>query len=535
MIINKKANAILLLVITMTIKTGPSYRSFFGVQPSCSFDANQRYSSYPYISSDTFRSMCNHVIDETDLPFNPDDVMEGDLVYVRGYSICLNEFLKYLPLIKHRFILITHNSDDTLPGPYEFLLNDPRLIAWFTQNKGSIEHLKLHALPIGIACNYWHYGDPEVLTEILTKPHGSGIKHYVYVNFKAQNNPQARDHVLDYFKDKPFCSFTDAKPWREYLLDLADSKFVLSPPGNGLDCYRPWEALLFGKIPIMISTSIDCLFDDLPVIIVNDWTQITEEFLEKKYQELQTQIYNLDKIYAGYWINRIKAVRTHALMALDPSHAVHESYSSTDCNQIPLDHTLVNIIDIKNGTFIEVGAFDGILQSNTKLLEKYYGWKGILIEPSANLFKKLCKNRPHSICFQCALGSFEENETYLYGDFDNGPMSSLTNRLERSQKSLVFLRSLQSILDECRLEHINFFSLDTEGYELNILKGIDFTKTTFDYLLIEIYVDQYTDIVSFLTSKGYDLVTCLSNYNRISNPGWDGTHNDYLFKRRTLQ
>lgn len=286
------------------------YRYFFGVQPAVSFDPNQRYSSYPYICSDTFRALCDHIIDETDLPFNPDDVKEGDLVYVRGYPICLNEFVKYLPSIKNRFILITHNSDDTLPGSYEFLLHDFRIAAWFTQNKGSIEHPKLHALPIGVACNYWHYGDPEILTDTLNASTMTKVKHLLYINFKAQNNPQARDHVLDYFKDKPFCFFSEPiKPWKEYLLDIAESQFVLSPPGNGLDCYRAWEALLFGRIPVMMTTSIDCLFEDLPVIIVDDWTQITQEFLEQQYQEMQKKSYNLNKIYAGYWIDQIKAVQ----------------------------------------------------------------------------------------------------------------------------------------------------------------------------------------------------------------------------------
>jgi len=134
-------------------------------------------------------------------------------------------------------------------------------------------------------------------------------------------------------------------------------------------------------------------------------------------------------------------------------------------------------------------------------------------------------------CFQCALGSFEEDHTYKFGDFDGNLMSSFTNRLDRPQNKKVLIRSLQSILDECNITHINFFSLDTEGYELNILKGIDFSRTTIDYMLIEVYTHQYNQIVSFLSEQGYILVSCLSNYNKQSNPGWDGTHNDYLFKK----
>jgi FkbM family methyltransferase len=211
-----------------------------------------------------------------------------------------------------------------------------------------------------------------------------------------------------------------------------------------------------------------------------------------------------------------------------------KTYSHTDFQGVPLDHKLLEIMNFRNGVFIEVGALDGLIQSNTKLLEECYGWTGILVEPSPSVFERLAVNRPHSKCFQCALGSFEENGTYAYGDFNGHPMSSLVGRTENPANVRVQLRSLQSILDECDIQHINFFSLDTEGYELQILKGIDFNTTTFDYMLIEVYVHQYDEIVQFLSERGYDPVCCFTNYNKTSNPHWDGTHNDYLFKKREL-
>lgn len=215
-------------------------------------------------------------------------------------------------------------------------------------------------------------------------------------------------------------------------------------------------------------------------------------------------------------------------------YASRPTYSQHDFRGVPLDHLLIDMMNIKNGTFIEVGAYDGLLFSNTKLMEECYGWTGVMIEPSEEQFVKLVANRPNSKCFQCALGAFQEDGTYGEGDFDGGLMSSLNGRSGRPIKVQVLIRSLQSILDECGLNHVNFFSLDTEGYELNILRGIDFDKTTFDYMLIEIYTHQYDDIVRFLDCKGYELVSCLTNYNYVANPGWDGTHNDYLFKRKGL-
>jgi FkbM family methyltransferase len=208
------------------------------------------------------------------------------------------------------------------------------------------------------------------------------------------------------------------------------------------------------------------------------------------------------------------------------------TYSMVDYKGMPLDHLLLEKMNFFGGIFVEVGAFDGVTYSNTKLFEELFGWSGILIEPSEILFDRLCENRPHSYHFQCALGSFEEDGTYVLGDFDGHPMASLTGRIDREATYSVLVRSLQSILDECHITHVNFLSLDTEGYELAILNGIDFTKTTFDYLLIEIYAHQYDTIVLLLESKGYELLTCLSNYNQNSNPGWDGTHNDYLFIKK---
>lgn len=186
-----------------------------------------------------------------------------------------------------------------------------------------------------------------------------------------------------------------------------------------------------------------------------------------------------------------------------------------------------------HGYFIEVGGHDGVEQSNTKLLEESYNWTGILVEPSPILYPTLCKNRPHSLCFQCALGSFEENGTFVEGDFDGSTMSSVNGeRLNRPATEKVLMRSLQSILDETNVHHVNFFSLDTEGYELNILHGIDFERTQFDYILIEINNNQYGQITGFLLEKGYEMIQSFTNYSKETNPLWDGTHNDYLFKRK---
>src|SRR3989338_9834369 len=80
-----------------------------------------------------------------------------------------------------------------------------------------------------------------------------------------------------------------------------------------------------------------------------------------------------------------------------------QSYGLPNKNGIPLDVKFFDKVKIRNGIFIEVGAYDGIIQSNTKLLEEFYGWTGVLVEPSPVLWNDLRNNRPCSKCYSCAL------------------------------------------------------------------------------------------------------------------------------------
>ncbi len=310
--------------------------------------------------------------------------------------------------------------------------------------------------------------------------------------------------------------------------------FSISPHGNGLDCHRTWEDLALGCIVIVKTSPLDPLYEGLPVIIVQDWNEVNEENFEKwivQYGDAFTNPAYREKLTNRYWmsklINSAKFYKTHHLI---PSSEV--SYSSLDSKNIPFDHKIAERIGARKGVFIEVGAYDGIIQSNTKLLEEFYGWTGILVEPSPALYDRLVSNRPRSTCFQCALSSPEQDNTYFYGDFDGSLMSSMNgSRRHRPATERILVKSLQSILDEVNLHYIDFFSLDAEGHELNILQGIDFNKTSFDYILIEIYNSSYSEIVEFMELNGYAMVENFSNYSSATNPDWDGTHNDYLFQR----
>lgn len=197
-----------------------------------------------------------------------------------------------------------------------------------------------------------------------------------------------------------------------------------------------------------------------------------------------------------------------------------------------LAEKIYKILDFKNGFFIECGANDGITQSNTFRLELLKDWTGILVEPSVEAYEKCKSARKHSKVENCALVSFSYYDDFIEGDFDGNLMASVSgSRLHRPAAKKTRARTLTSILDEYKVEKIDFFSLDTEGYELNVLQGLDFSKYAPTYVLIEVYLKEKEELDVFMISKGYDIVCNLSGYNKEEYPNWDGTHNDYLYKK----
>ena len=207
-------------------------------------------------------------------------------------------------------------------------------------------------------------------------------------------------------------------------------------------------------------------------------------------------------------------------------------YSHVDCNGVPLEIKLDMIFNGKeDGVFIELGANDGLFQSNTAFLEKSRGWKGILIEPSIKGYEECKVNRPNSICLNYACVSNDYNSEFIYGDFENNhPMGSINGeRLNSNNVCKIKATTLESVLNNYNFTEIDFLSLDTEGYELNILKGLNLDKYRPKYMLIEIYTNDYKSIVGFLSNKNYKLHSNFTNYSKVTNPHWDGTHNDYLF------
>lgn len=177
-----------------------------------------------------------------------------------------------------------------------------------------------------------------------------------------------------------------------------------------------------------------------------------------------------------------------------------------------LDQKLLKYLNFESGFYIECGANDGINQSNSWYFDKYKNWKGILIEPIPHLFKELKNNRNcKNIFINKCLVSEKYNKEYIYITDKN-----LASKIEKNSSLKVEVSTLNKILKENNAPKIiNLFSLDVEGYEFEVLEGINFSKYKFEFILIE--TNKSIKLKKYLQNKSYLFIKELS----------DG---DFLFK-----
>ena len=267
---------------------------------------DKRVSNYPFISGDMFRAHCDHICDEVNIQFAVNTVQYGDIIFLNGNL--LYQFVYFIhPHIAQPYILITHNSDKAIPDYFYEFLEDPKLLCWFGMN-AIYRHPKIKLLPIGIENG--SFGKTEIINELLLSiPTWEERQNKAYVNFSIRTNFLLRGFVWQLFEKQSYCTMDADRPYKDYLGQMKAHLFVMSPPGYGIDCHRHWEALLMGAVPIIQHSTIDPLFDDLPVILVHDWTQVSQAFLQQEYNKLKQKTFNFDKLYADYWLDQIQAVQ----------------------------------------------------------------------------------------------------------------------------------------------------------------------------------------------------------------------------------
>jgi hypothetical protein len=223
------------------------------------------------------------------------------------YSHLLELFSKKMFFLKNSFILISHNSDYNIINNafVQDILNNNNLIKWFGQNI-SLEHPKLHLLPIGIANSQWTHGNllnflsDDIITNINNK------KNYIHFNFRINTNFEKRTNCYNTLKYKiKWLEIIDEK---DNISRLASYKYCICPEGNGFDTHRLWECLYLKTIPIVLKNNFTTLLKnkyDIPIVLLDNWDNINFEFLINNYNDLLIKFDNLSILSFNFIIKNI--------------------------------------------------------------------------------------------------------------------------------------------------------------------------------------------------------------------------------------
>jgi len=190
-------------------------------------------------------------------------------------------------------------------------------------------------------------------------------------------------------------------------------------------------------------------------------------------------------------------------------------------SQLGQDMFVLEVLgSLHGGFFLDSGASDGVAASNTQLLETAFGWRGICVEPNTAFFTELVKNR-RCYCVNCCLynrdgyveflerantlgGILEEyHPTHLrYARQIFGIPDDALGKPATVQKPA---RTIRSVLRQFAAPPIiDYWSLDTEGSELAILKSFPFNEYSFRVLTVEHNrLPVREEIRGFLESRGY--------------------------------
>jgi len=262
-----------------------------------------------FISSERIRDCCDsvwgadaHATVRLDAGYLP-----GDAVFA-----CVDDapvFFERARLHRSRVVLVTADGDR--PADRETLRwMPPQVARWFSTN--AVErHPSLSALPLGLAnpsCGITLKAD-QIAGRLGPN---EGRKGWLYVNFRTETNPSVRGPIQAHFEalsreswvtfERP-ASPGDVGKFHERMIS---HRFILCPPGNGVDTHRLWEALYCKTIPVVLRSTAMEDFSDLPIVLVDDYRLITRDFLAEQSERLNAARLNEERLFLPWWEARIR-------------------------------------------------------------------------------------------------------------------------------------------------------------------------------------------------------------------------------------
>ena len=199
--------------------------------------------------------------------------------------------------------------------------SNPYFKHWFSINKTIPNDSQFTSIPYGL--DFWTIASKDFFGEkkhdYITQNnrlHDISIKcaHFseriplIYGNFHHhftdERNGNWRKKLLTIIP-KEIIYYDELVPRSQSFCNMGKYAFVLSPPGNGFDCIRTFEALCMGCIVIMQKNFLEVIYTDLPILLVDEYSDINEQLLKDTLTSFSKKSFNYEKLTFEYWKNLV--------------------------------------------------------------------------------------------------------------------------------------------------------------------------------------------------------------------------------------
>jgi len=248
-----------------------------------------------FITGNGFADRCRYILNY--------DVFRVNEDVENNWWFCNPEFLDYFFRCLapgDDFVLFTHNSnvDRPIGSRFEGKLRQPELVAWFATNV-ELRHQKLHSIPLGI-------GNPikcDTAVLELARDEAPAKTRLFEASFDIRTNVEERSYCIKETGILP----TAKLPPGDYFRHLASAYFCVSPNGNGIDCYRTWQALYLRTIPIVTRSLLTDQHPDLPMIVLRDWSEFRSIAFSPDLYERTWRDWDPAEISLDRYLERVRA------------------------------------------------------------------------------------------------------------------------------------------------------------------------------------------------------------------------------------
>jgi hypothetical protein len=298
-----------------------------------------------------------------------------------------------------------------------------------------------------------------------------------------------------------------------FLKEMVNTKFTVSPEGNGVDTHRTWEGIYLKSIPIVEEhEGIMKKYEGLPILYTKDYSEITEDYLAKKYNEMMDKTYDFNKLFVSNYYDD-KEVFEHIQRRSNHYCNKYKKYSwyPIDLSRVKKFNQIYNDVSLITLTtdgykHLTLNALESMHRLNTELKTHIYSLDNV------------CKD---------SFSKYTDNFTSM--DVNFSKMASYKDE----NWSLVTLHKLKAIHTELQTKkYVLFFDGDI------VFENIKFLTDTYERMIakpeldlvcqVEYYIDKKSLCSGFLMIKSSDKTKDFFNPESYLTNGKYNNDQDYL-------